>query len=506
MGMRSTRVVTLAALLAGGAVIGAGCKDKAASTPPPAVDGEGDKDEAAKAPDGPGDSPGGTAAGKDGAGEHDKDPHAGPISWIEDDYKAALAKARDTGLPLVIDMGAPWCHTCLSMDREVLVDPSLAPVAERFVWAKLDTDKEVNAPVVAHLAIAYWPTYYVVTPGADDDITKVQVQARHIGAATPAQFRAFVTQGEQGHLDTLAKGDKLDPDSPIALLRDGDRAMAERDYEAADEAYTAALEAGGKDWPRRPEVLVSLTHARVQSGDWEGCVDLALAELDGMAAAGTPSAADLSGYANECAGGVSKKKAEALRAKAEQAIRAVLASPDAAISIDDRGEAMRILREIVLARGNEEEAKKIALEHIALLEKAAKEAPDAIRAWTYMWRAEPYVFLGRAAEYAPELEKLVAQLPDQYDPAYRLAWVYMHAGQPEKGMPHAEKALTLAYGPRKGRVHTLIADLHKGMGNHEAEVAARKAAVAHYESLPPGHAPPGLLEDARKALAAAAKP
>jgi hypothetical protein len=282
--------------------------------------------------------------------------------------------------------------------------------------------------------------------------------------------------------------------------------MVERDYEAADEAYTEALAAGGKDWKRRPEVLVSLIYARARRGDYEGCVDLALAELDGLTAAGTASTADFSSYANLCAQGVSKKKAETLRIKADKAIRSVLAAPDAALSIDDRGEAMRILREIAMSRGREDEARKLALEHIALFEKAAEEAPDALRAWTFMWRAEPYVFLGRAAEYAPALEELVAKLPDQYDPAYRLGWVYLQANQPEKGLPHAENALKLAYGPRKGKVHGLIADLHEAMGNREAALAARKAAVEHYESLPPGHAPPELVEEAREALAAAAKP
>src|SRR5689334_21029263 len=39
----------------------------------------------------------------------------GPLAWIEDDYPAALACARAKKVPLVLDLWAPWCHTCLSM-------------------------------------------------------------------------------------------------------------------------------------------------------------------------------------------------------------------------------------------------------------------------------------------------------------------------------------------------------------------------------------------------------
>ena len=77
----------------------------------------------------------------------------GPIAWFEDDYPAALACAKASGRPLVVDMWAPWCHTCLSMSATVLVDASLAPLADRFVWVGLDTDREINAAAVGKFAL-----------------------------------------------------------------------------------------------------------------------------------------------------------------------------------------------------------------------------------------------------------------------------------------------------------------------------------------------------------------
>ena len=43
----------------------------------------------------------------------------GPLAWIADDYPAALACAKQRKVPIVVDLWAPWCHTCLSMQRFV---------------------------------------------------------------------------------------------------------------------------------------------------------------------------------------------------------------------------------------------------------------------------------------------------------------------------------------------------------------------------------------------------
>src|SRR5690606_13966068 len=64
-------------------------------------------------------------------------PAEAGLPWIHDDYPAALARARAANQPLVIDMWAAWCHTCLAMKHGVLADPGLRPLADRFVWLAL---------------------------------------------------------------------------------------------------------------------------------------------------------------------------------------------------------------------------------------------------------------------------------------------------------------------------------------------------------------------------------
>ena len=147
----------------------------------------------------------------------------GPLAWFADDYPAALACAKQTKRPLVIDLWAKWCHTCLSMKHTVLMDNSLEPYADRFVWLELDTDQEKNAPALAKFPPQVWPTFYVVAPGDES------VQARYLGAASIGQFRALVTEGEKAVL--ALEGGDLPEGSPLRLVRDGDRAMAQSEVD-----------------------------------------------------------------------------------------------------------------------------------------------------------------------------------------------------------------------------------------------------------------------------------
>src|SRR5262245_56422136 len=57
----------------------------------------------------------------------------GPIAWIADDYKNAIACAKQKQQPLVIDLWAPWCHTCLSMQTTVFLDKSFGDDNKKFV-------------------------------------------------------------------------------------------------------------------------------------------------------------------------------------------------------------------------------------------------------------------------------------------------------------------------------------------------------------------------------------
>ena len=70
------------------------------------------------------------------------------LPFIHDDYPRALAEAKKQKKPLFVDSWAPWCHSCLSMKSYVFTDPALAPLADRYVWLAIDTERESNAAFV----------------------------------------------------------------------------------------------------------------------------------------------------------------------------------------------------------------------------------------------------------------------------------------------------------------------------------------------------------------------
>ena len=86
------------------------------------------------------------------------------LPFVRDDYARALAEAKRTGRPLFVDAWAPWCHSCLSMRSYVLADPSLAPLANDFVWLTIDTEKDDNAAFVARFSNRVWPTLWIIDP------------------------------------------------------------------------------------------------------------------------------------------------------------------------------------------------------------------------------------------------------------------------------------------------------------------------------------------------------
>ena len=70
--------------------------------------------------------------------------NASGIQFMEDDYPAALARARKEHKPVLVDTWASWCHTCLSMQRFVFPDAGLRPVKDAVVWLSIDGENPKN--------------------------------------------------------------------------------------------------------------------------------------------------------------------------------------------------------------------------------------------------------------------------------------------------------------------------------------------------------------------------
>src|SRR5215469_4583744 len=93
-----------------------------------------------------------------------------PVRWHEWG-EAAFALAQRENKPILLDIGAVWCHWCHVMDRESYEDPEIAEIInQRFVAVKVDRDERPDVDSRHQLAIQAisgqggWPLTAFLTP------------------------------------------------------------------------------------------------------------------------------------------------------------------------------------------------------------------------------------------------------------------------------------------------------------------------------------------------------
>src|SRR5579883_1969811 len=93
-----------------------------------------------------------------------------PVDWYPWG-DAAFARAQAENKPVLLDIGAVWCHWCHVMDRESYEDPELARIInEHFIAVKVDRDERPDvdsryqAAVQAISGQGGWPLTAVLTP------------------------------------------------------------------------------------------------------------------------------------------------------------------------------------------------------------------------------------------------------------------------------------------------------------------------------------------------------
>jgi len=96
-----------------------------------------------------------------------------PVHWREwgDD---AFSVARDGDRPVLLDIGAVWCHWCHVMDGESYEDASLAGfLNEHFVCIKVDRDERPDVDTRYQRAVQAmtgqggWPLTAFLTPDGE---------------------------------------------------------------------------------------------------------------------------------------------------------------------------------------------------------------------------------------------------------------------------------------------------------------------------------------------------
>src|SRR5512146_2937734 len=95
-----------------------------------------------------------------------------PVNW-RPWGEAAFASAQAENKPILLDIGAVWCHWCHVMDRESYDDPEVARIVnERFVAVKVDRDERPDIDSRYQVAVSAisgqggWPlTAFLIPDG-----------------------------------------------------------------------------------------------------------------------------------------------------------------------------------------------------------------------------------------------------------------------------------------------------------------------------------------------------
>ena len=384
------------------------------------------------------------------------------IHWIRDDYDAARQLAIQTRRPLLIDFWAPWCHSCLSMKNTVLKDPALSAFTKRYVWLSLDTDKASNATIVKRFPVQIWPTFIVV----DGDTE--QLQARLLGSSTLASFKSFLEIGLHAfdHPVLTDQPKPLDPSQTVVLAERmatiGQADQARRFFQTAETRSVKGV--------ARCDLAFNAVHLEYSQGNWSRCFDKVRNLLDMVSSCVTMSGVELVRFGDICVSRLGKTAdidtVKLFRSRALQVVNTLCEKGANTFVPDDLSGCLKIKRELADKLGNKRAARSFAQAQRALLDRITARAKSPEEIMIYNWpRAEVYTYLGIPGALVTDLEANILALPNEYDPPYRLAWVLLKDNRPAEALAPARQALTLVYGPRKGRVFGLIADIYLALGD-----------------------------------------
>ena len=410
-----------------------------------------------------------------------------------DDFERARAEAAARGVPIFVDVWATWCHTCLSMREHVFPDPALQPLADRFVWLEVDTDRPESAAFVERFPVQVWPTLFVLDPAGETALL------RWPGSATASQLVHLLEDGERAFHGGV--------EGPEAALARGDLLFGAGKPSEAAEAFSDALAAGGAGWSRRARAAELLVNALYAADRDEDCAARAL-EL-------APSLGRTASYANSsmlglyCALSLPKgaPRRGALVDGLEAKVKDALGPPPIDLAADDRSSLYDGLVSARADRGDAAGAKALAAEWLAFLEAEASKAPSPeARAVFDTHRVMAAIAAGEPARALPALEASERDLPGDYNAPARKALVLRELGRHDEALAASDRALSLVYGPRKLRVLTDRADLLLKKGDPAAARRALEDARAFAATLPRAQVSPRALAAIAARLAARAPP
>jgi peptide deformylase len=383
---------------------------------------------------------------------------AAEVTILEDDYAAALGKAKARGVLLFVDGWAPWCHSCVFFREHVLPNASLGDLADRYVFASIDTEKEINRRFVERFPMTAWPTFFVIDPSTE--------KVRWVG--TQLLDRAGLQRTLENE-DALFRREKAartyHPKAPLeaaaALRAEGKRKQAAQRYE---QLLRIGVGLSDVDAGAAFEALLS-THLGLH--DTAACFFAAKRFAPRVAPRERVPGLALGLF---CASSFASTEPEALRVLVSLA-DASLAQTD--VLADDRSSLFEAIVGVADALHDEALAWRMGEAWLSFLEAEAAHAKTSrARAAFDAHRMSAALAIREPARALPALAQTESEFPEDYNAPARSAVLLRELGRLDEALAAVDRALRHVAGPRRHRVlETKASVLHRlGRSRDEAEV------------------------------------
>ncbi len=117
------------------------------------------------------------------------------INWMEWG-KEAFEKAKKENKPILLDIGAVWCHWCHQMTKNAYSDPIvIKTINEGFIPIKVDTDKRPD--INERYNQGGWPTTAFLTPDGELIAGATYVAPEHMKTLLPQVKHFYGMQGDK---------------------------------------------------------------------------------------------------------------------------------------------------------------------------------------------------------------------------------------------------------------------------------------------------------------------
>jgi tetratricopeptide (TPR) repeat protein len=195
-------------------------------------------------------------------------------------------------------------------------------------------------------------------------------------------------------------------------------------------------------------------------------------------------------------------KRKELIARFEARCREDVKNPAIALSTDDRSGIYLSIADAREDAKDDEGRKQVLMECADLLEKAAAAAKTPEQRTVFdAHRVAVYRELKQPERALPMLQASERDFPKDYNPPARLAVIYLDLKKYDEALASSNKALALAYGPRKMGFYSTRANIYVARGDSTSARGTLELAIKEGEALPDGQRPKGTIATMKKRLA-----